>query len=174
MARGAVATRRRESADGLARVFDELRPELLAALACFLGSREDALDVAQETFLKCWRTRADLAEVRDLRSWIFRVGLNAARDLQRSAWRRRARPLELAPPGVPRDGSPADALERQEAVERVRDALVALRAEEREVFLLRQNSDLTYEEIAVRTRSPVGTVKTRMRSALFKLRKELS
>ena len=48
-----------------------------------------------------------------------------------------------------------------------------LRPEEKAVFLLRQNGDLTYEEIAELRRSPVGTVKTQMRSALQKLRRVL-
>jgi RNA polymerase sigma-70 factor (ECF subfamily) len=48
-----------------------------------------------------------------------------------------------------------------------------LRPEEQAVFLLRQNGDLTYEEIAELRRSPVGTVKTQMRAALQKLRRVL-
>ena len=52
-------------------------------------------------------------------------------------------------------------------------ALAELRPEEKEVFLLRQNANLTYEEIALICRSPVGTVKTQMRSALQKLRDQL-
>ena len=48
-----------------------------------------------------------------------------------------------------------------------------LRAEEREVFLLRQNGDMTYDEIAESLELPTGTVKTRMRLALNKLREVL-
>ena len=48
-----------------------------------------------------------------------------------------------------------------------------LRAEERAVFLLRQNTSLTYEEIAARRCIPVGTAKTQMRTALYKLRATL-
>jgi RNA polymerase sigma-70 factor (ECF subfamily) len=55
----------------------------------------------------------------------------------------------------------------------LRDALVHLRPEEKEVFLLRQNGDLTYEQIAELSDRPIGTVKTQMRSALQKLRKVL-
>ncbi len=69
--------------------------------------------------------------------------------------------------------TPADALENKETLERLRQALHGLRPEEKEVFLLRQNGDLTYEEIAVMRRTPVGTVKTQMRSALQKLRRVL-
>ena len=61
-------------------------------------------------------------------------------------------------------------MENKEILERLRLALHQLRPEEKEVFLLRQNGDLTYEEIAKMRRTPVGTVKTQMRSALQKLR----
>src|SRR5262249_33468180 len=81
------------SGDLLVRAFTELRDELVSTLWFVLGNRDDAQDVAQEAFLKCWRTRDGLAAVQDLRAWIFRVGLNAAKDLQRSAWRRRVKPL---------------------------------------------------------------------------------
>jgi RNA polymerase sigma-70 factor (ECF subfamily) len=65
------------------------------------------------------------------------------------------------------------ALEQKETMERLREAIVHLRQEEKEVFLLRQNGDLTYEQIAEIRKAPVGTVKTQMRSALQKLRKVL-
>ena len=55
-------------------------------------------------------------------------------------------------------------------LERLRAAVQQLRPEEREVFLLRQHTDRTYEEIARLRCAPVGTVKTQMRAALQKLR----
>ena len=162
------------SADELVRAFNEVRAELVSTLFFLLGSHDDALDAAQDAFLKCWRTRQTLAEVRNLRAWIFRVGLNTAKDLQRSAWRRRAKPLtSMTPTGETTEASPADHMEDKESLERLRIALAELRPEEQAVFLLRQNGDLTYEEIAELRRSPVGTVKTQMRAALQKLRRVL-
>src|SRR5438105_5132882 len=152
--------------------FNEVRAELVSTLFFMLGNQEDAQDAAQDAFLKCWRARQSLSEVRNFRAWIFRVGLNAAKDLQRSAWRRRARPLAGAPePSV--ESSPIDQLADKESLERLRIALLELRPEEKAVFLLRQNGALTYEEIAELRRSPVGTVQTQMRSALQKLRRVL-
>src|SRR5579872_4435742 len=81
------------SGEEFVRAFNEVRAELVSTLYFLLGNHEDAQDAAQDAFLKCWRTRASLTDVRNMRAWIFRVGLNAAKDLQRSAWRRRARPL---------------------------------------------------------------------------------
>ena len=161
--------------DDFVRAFNLMRTELVSTLFFVLGNHDDAQDVAQEVFLKCWRTRTTLTDVKNLRAWIFRVSLNAAKDLQRNAWRRRAKPMGDAPPPEVEGkvATPSDLLECKETLERVRKALLELRPEEKEVFLLRQNGDLTYEEIAAIRRTPVGTVKTQMRSALQKLRRVL-
>jgi len=163
-----------ETRELLLRTFSDLRDELVSTLWFVLGNREDAQDVAQEVFLRCWRTQDGLSEVQNLRAWIFRVGLNAAKDVQRSAWRRRVKPLLGAETMTMVDsGAPSKALEDQETLEQLRQALLHLRPEEKEVFLLRQNGELTYEQIAELHNRPVGTVKTQMRSALQKLRKVL-
>jgi len=159
----------------LVRAFNELRDELVSTLMFLLANRDDAQDAAQDAFLKCWRNLKSLPDVQNLRAWIFRVGLNTAKDMQRSAWHRRAKPLlgeEIML--AARDHSPGDRLEDQESLERLRAAIHDLRAEEKEVFLLRQNGGMTYEQIAEARNAPVGTVKTQMRSALQKLRKMLN
>jgi len=162
-------------ADVLLRTFNDLRDELVSTLCFVLGNADDAQDIAQEVFLRCWRTQDGLPEVHNLRAWIFRVGLNAAKDLQRSAWRRRVKPLpgaDLMP--MTETPSPTGGLEDRESLDQLRNALLHLRPEEQEVFLLRQNGELTYEQIAEMSNRPVGTVKTQMRSALAKLRKVLA
>ena len=159
----------------LLRAFNDLRDELVSTLWFLLGNQEDAQDVAQEAFLRCWRAQEGLTEVQNLRAWIFRVGLNAAKDLQRSAWRRRVKPLlgaDVMPTGEV--STATQMLEEQESLQQLRNALMHLRPEEKEVFLLRQNGELTYEQIAELHSRPVGTVKTQMRSALQKLRKVLN
>ena len=165
---------RRGEGESLTRTFAECRPALLQMLTAQLGCADDAQDVLQEAFLKCWRFRHRIRKVHNLRAWIFRVGMNAARDCQRNAWRRKAKPLptQITLPDISAI-PPAQQLLKQEDLDRVRQALGQLRADERDVFLLRQNSDLTYDEIAVRRDAPVGTVKTQMRAALQKLRSVL-
>ncbi len=160
--------------DALVAMFHRIRDELLSTLAYLLGNPEDAQDAAQEAFLKCWRARHRLEEVRDLKAWIFRVALNTARDYQRSAWHRKVRPLPEDEGMLPRcDEWHGQQLEQQETLERLRRAIAGLRPEEKEVFLLRQNGELTYEQIAEIRQVPVGTVKTQMRAALIKLRQLL-
>ncbi len=176
-----VAVRASPEADGqaapaasLVRAFNDLRDELVSTLLYVLGNREDAKDAAQDSFVKCWKARDKLHQVVNLRAWIFRVAFNTAKDMQRSAWNRRAKPLRGEQyTMVGKETAPAAALEKKETVEHLRRAILALRVEEREVFLLRQNGDLTYEQIAEMRGCPVGTVKTQMRAALEKLRKVL-
>jgi RNA polymerase sigma-70 factor (ECF subfamily) len=162
-------------ADALIGAFNALRDELISTLLFVLGNREDAHDAAQEAFLKCWGARDQLHQVQNLRAWIFRVGFNTAKDMQRSAWNRRARPLkgeQFMTAG--NELAPGQTAERREDLERLRQAILGLREEEKEVFLLRQNGDMTYEQIADLRRCPVGTVKTQMRAALEKLRRVLA
>ncbi len=160
--------------DDLVRTFHALRDELLSTLLFVLGNKEDAKDAAQDAFLKCWNARGQLQEILNLRAWIFRVAFNTAKDMQRSAWKRRVKPLRAEQfTMVAKDAGPGLALQNKEAVENVRRAILNLRQEEKEVFLLRQNGALTYEQIAELRGCPVGTVKTQMRTALEKLRRVL-
>jgi len=155
--------------------FNTLRDELVSTLVYVLGNRDDAVDAAQEAFLKCWRTRETMVEVQNLRAWIFRVGLNTAKDMQRSAWNRKVKPLVVEDTMIAsREPAPGIEFEDREMVDRLKAAIVSLRQDEQEVFLLRQNGELTYEQIAEIRNTPIGTIKTQMRTALIKLRKVLN
>jgi RNA polymerase sigma-70 factor (ECF subfamily) len=163
-------------AQALVGVFAEMAPELTGRLLLILRNREDARDAAQTAFLKCWRGRDRLGAVRDLRGWLFRIALNAAFDLRVRGSRHRAVPLEALADTVPeRSGAtPEGEALRRERLDLLRAALRELRPAEREVFLLRQESGLTYEEIAAARHRPVGTIKTQMRAALRKLRERFA
>jgi RNA polymerase sigma-70 factor, ECF subfamily len=152
--------------------FNAVRDELVSTLTALLGNGDDAQDAAQDAFIKCWRARDTIANVRNLRAWIFQVGKNAAKDLRRTGWNRRAKPL-MGEEGslTARETVPAQALEEREEIEQVRRAILDLRVEEKEVFLLRQHGGLPYAQIAAIRNSPVCTVRTQMRTALQKLRR---
>jgi RNA polymerase sigma-70 factor (ECF subfamily) len=101
------------------------------------------------------------------------VGVNAAKDLQRKARRHRVRPLTLVADAVS-DGPPPDEIASDhEDRRRLQAALFNLRPEQQEVYLLRMNGCLTYEEIAELRRTPAGTIKTQMRAAVAHLRQAL-
>ena len=159
----------------LENAFAQHQSELLGTLFYLVGNIEDARDALQETFVKCWRHKEKVAEIQNLKAWIFRIALNTGRDLRQTAWRRRRQSLPEDEGLVEStQADPQTVVEHNERLERVRDALRFLRSEEQEVFLLRQNGQLKYEEIAEAVGIPLGTVKTRMRLAITKLRENLA
>lgn len=155
--------------------FDDYRGELLGTLYYLLGNREDAQDALQEAFVKCWKHREQVQGVQNLRAWIFRIALNTGRDMRQTAWRRKRKGLthdEVSM--ISRERGPQAEAENQEVLGRLQAAIRNLRSEEQEVFLLRQNGQLKYDEIAAAVGVPLGTVKTRMRLALSKLRQAMA
>ena len=152
-------------------VFTRFEPELLGTLQHLLGNPDDARDALQDGFVRCWKKRDALDEIANLRAWVFRVAYNVGLDLLKSGWRRRRKAVaveELEP--TARDGEPEERAIERERRAALRDAICRLEGTEKDVFLLRQNGALTYEQIAQATGLPLGTVKTAMRRALAKLR----
>jgi len=158
----------------LENAFAQHRSELLGTLYYLVGNLEDANDALQEAFIKCWKHREQEPEVRNLKAWIFRIALNTGRDIRKTAWRRKRQslPEDESLLESKQDGPDAKA-EHREQLDQVREAITRLRQEEQEVFLLRQNGQMKYEEIAEAVGIPLGTVKTRMRRALSELRQAL-
>ncbi|NBR05387.1 MAG: RNA polymerase sigma factor [Planctomycetes bacterium] len=155
--------------------FNEIRDELTSSLWFILGNKDDAHDIAQDAFLRCWKKQDALPDVLNLKAWIFKVAINAAKDLRKSAWKRKTRTMPEEDVMMYKTAvSPLESLQENEMVEQLRAALMSLRPEEKEVFLLRQNADMTYEQIAESANRPIGTIKTQMRSALQKLKVALS
>ncbi len=155
--------------------FARYQDELLGTLYYLVGNREDAQDAFQEAFVRCWRHRETVPRVTNLKAWIFRIALNLGRDIRGAAWRRRRKPLpeDEAVLAASAADQPQVEYSRREKLAVLRRELLELRAEEQEVFLLRQNGQMTYEEIARTLDVPEGTVKTRMRLALKKLQEAI-
>ena len=159
----------------LEEAFARHQAELLGTLFYLVGNLEDARDAMQEAFVKCWRHQEQVDQIDNLKAWIFRIALNTGRDIRETAWRRKRQALpEDDGCVVSHAAGPAEIVEHDERLARLREALIQLRPEEQEVFLLRQNGELTYEEIAETIGVPTGTVKTRMRLALSRLREVLA
>ncbi len=163
------------NSERLLATFNQIRDELTSTLWFILGNKDDAQDIAQDAFLRCWKKQDDLPDVLNLKAWIFKVAINAAKDLRKSAWKRKTRTMPEEDVLMYKSTvSPLESLQENEMVAQLRTALMDLRPEEKEVFLLRQNAEMTYEQIAETANRPVGTIKTQMRSALQKLKVALS
>ncbi len=144
-----------------------------------LYDRQLAEDVTQEVFLRLWRRPQSFDPSRGrLLSWLMSVTRNRAID-ERRKLSRRARSEDPADDPLP-DRSDADgrddpqlALALTELRWKVREAMRSLPPAQRQVIELGYFSGLTQVEIADRTGLPLGTVKTRVRLAMNKLRAEL-
>lgn len=155
----------------LASLYDRYRLILFGLILRILHSRPEAEDVLQDVFIQVWRRARDFDESRG-RAFTWLVTLARSRTIDRlrslnSRQRTANEAVEAAP------GSVSDAAEdafKSEQREVVRNALRELPAEQREALVLAYFEGLTQTEIASRTGSPLGTVKTRMRSGMTKLR----
>ena len=158
----------------LARLYDQYRVILFGLLVRILNSREEAEDVLQEVFLQVWRRAGDYDEQRG-KPFTWLVTLTRSRAIDRlRALGSRQRLATSAAQEQPEEAS--DALKetyRSEQKEIVRRALADLPEEQRRTLLLAYFEGLTQSEIAAKINAPLGTVKTRMRSALTKLRETL-
>ncbi len=139
-----------------------------------IGTAPDlAEDLAQEALLKVWRKARlfDPAKA-SAATWIFTI----ARNLRIDAARRAAKPaLDVEDPAFAREEDPrADVLmERAHRDEKIRAAFQSLPPAQYEVVRLHFVEDAPHSEIAERLNLPLGTVKSRLRLAFEKIRKEL-
>ena len=139
-----------------------------------------AEDVTQEVFLRLWRQPASFDPGRGrFISWISSVARNRALDELRKVTRRRGAEDQteeavLDLPGEARGEDPQAELELSEERARVRAAMAELPPAQRQVIELAYFSGLTQMEIAERTGDPLGTIKTRIRLGMRKLREALT
>jgi len=135
------------------------------------GSRETAEDVVQESFLSAWKGAATYrADRGTARTWLLGITHNRAVDSLRARMARAPvtpldDDLQLAA-----DDDIWRAVEQKLDREAIRDALEGLPPEQRESIQLAYFAGLSYPEIAQRLSVPLGTVKSRMRLGIEKLR----
>ena len=136
-----------------------------------LGDATAAEDLTQAVFLKIW-TAPDAFHGGSFVAWVARVARNSALVMLRA---RAARPeTELPSTDLPLDGAVDDEVAARLDASRVRDALATLPAEQRTLIEMGFFEGVTHEELARRTGTPLGTVKTRIRNGLLALRKALA
>ncbi len=163
--------------DAYRTLIERYHDDLIRFLTRLVGDRVAADDIFQETFLQVHQSAHTFDTSRRFRPWLFTVAANKGRDWLRK--RNRQRAVDLSAPiggpdgttsfvdllevDVPRPGEAMDAGERdaqvQQALQRLQPAL-------REVLLLAYFQRLSYQQIADDLGIPLGTVKSRMHSAV--------
>lgn len=155
-----------------AELYDACADRVHQYLAMRLGSRADADDVLQETFVCLARTRSRLAKVENLEAYVFATARNEAiRWVERQA-RHGRHTAALFRESMFREAPRADH-QAIETVEWIVTSLARLSEDLREIIELKIYGNLTFREISELTGLPQGTVATRYRSALEKMRLQL-
>jgi RNA polymerase sigma-70 factor (ECF subfamily) len=157
----------------LVRLYDAYRVILFGLLVRILNSREDAEDTLQEVFVQVWRRAKDFDEKRGRPfTWLVTLARSRAIDRLRSLSARQRLAI-----GAAREQEQtknfSDALKdavRAEQHAVVQRALAELPEEQRHTLVLAYFDGLTQSEIASKLNAPLGTIKTRMRSGMIKLR----
>jgi len=145
------------------------------------GNPEDAMDLAQETFLNAWRGLKFFKGDSAFSTWVYRLASNACIDHLRRKKRRQdiSAPMPAddeddSQPDIPDERfQPEQELERQELRRAVAQGLEQLSEEHRQVLVMREINGLSYQEIADVLDLEAGTVKSRIARARNSLRKIL-
>lgn len=144
-----------------------------------LGREEDARDAVQETFLAAFRNLRGFRGEAKVSSWLHRIAVNQCITRQRRA---RVRAESALDDEAERDEvsftaaaleSPARSAEARERTEAVRRAVSALPVELRQVIVMKEFEEMTFQEIAQALDLPLSTVKSRLYTALKQLRMRL-
>ena len=160
----------------LGQLYDRYRLILFGLLMRILNNREEAEDVLQEVFLQVWRRAKDFDENRGRPfTWLVTLARSRGIDRLRSlASRERVAMMAGADEASDEVSDAATDAIRSEQRGVVNSALSQLPEEQKRPLMLAYFDGLTQSEIATQLGAPLGTVKTRMRSGMMKLRELLS
>ncbi|MET0735069.1 MAG: ECF RNA polymerase sigma factor SigK [Microbacterium sp.] len=158
-----------------ARLYDLLSPRVFGLILRVLVDRSQSEEVLQEVFLEIWQSAERFTPNRGQgRSWVFTIAHRRAVDRVRSSQassdrdiRAGFRDLDVAHDGV------AEQVELKIEGKRVAMALSALPEAQREALTLAYYGGYSQSEIAALVGAPLGTIKTRMRDGLSRLRAEM-
>ncbi len=167
------------SSEALGRLYDRHSAVVYGLARRIVARLEDAEEVVQDVFSQVWREAARYERGRaTVAGWLVMLTRTRAIDRVRA---RKARPdlqagvaPESAPPAVSTERNPEQATIASEDARQVARALTRLTPDQRALVDLAYYKGLTHSEIAEETGVPLGTVKTRLRSAMATLREALS
>lgn len=158
----------------LAALYDRHAPLMLGLARRIVGGKAEAEDIVHDVFVEAWRRAADYDHARGtVKAWLLLRTRSRAIDFRKSAGVSRTVPTgdnawlaTLIDPRAEQSEAPDRA--------RLRNVLVALTTDQREVLLLGYFEGLSSSEIANKVGIPIGTVKSRMAAALNALREALA
>ena len=165
--------------DAYGKIVNRYRGRLYNFVFRFVGERETAEDIVQETFLRAFRKRKEYRAIANFSTWLFTIAGNLAKSELRR--RKRWRLFSLHKDDENNTGMdlpdesfrPDTVTESSIADVQIQQAILSLSENYRQVVLLRDVEGLSYQEISEISKCPVGTVKSRVNRARLKLQQKL-
>lgn len=150
-------------------LYNRYKGPVYAFCAKMLTDRVQAQDVMQETFIRVYENRQRLLKTSSFKSWLFTIARNQCLNTIKKNSRQISMTTESEEAQYVSSRTPFNRLLKAEQIEIVNRFLQELSPEYREVLVLREYQNLSYEEIAAVTRNTISSVKSR----LFKARRKL-
>src|SRR5688572_20225993 len=158
-------------------IVEQYRRKVFNVAYKFVGRHEEAEDLTQDIFLKVFKSLGTFDRRANFQTWLISVSRNLCIDHYRSVRQerltidRRVDPNELTP--ASNEPGPIAAIEQQDRVALLREALAALPEPLRVAVLMRDLQELSYQEIAGRLGLPEGTVKSRINRGRTELARQI-
>lgn len=164
--------------DAFREIVERYKNALYAFLRRFLNRQDLVEDAFQETFLQLYASKDSFDLERPLRPWLFTIAANKARDALRKQQRQATTsigtmsdPEEVSIDDVLNtlssyDVTPLDELNRDETASRVRETIASMPDNLREILILAYFDQFSYKQMAQMLGIPIGTVKSRLHTAI--------
>ncbi len=164
----------KNDAAAFGKLIQAYRIQLYSYLNRLCGDRMTAEDLLQETLIKVWKGFKSYNEQNKFSSWLFSIAHNVAVDsIRKESVKPTVRSFDDVQTFAS-DNNPHNAFVEKETNELVMEAVGTLSEKQKQVFLLRQHSGMTFKEISKVTNQPLNTVLGHMHYAVTRIRKKLS
>jgi len=175
---------RDDDASAFAELVERFQHRLVGVMHHLVGNADEAEDLAQEVFLRIYRTRKKYTPKAKFSTWLFTIANNLALNALRDRQRRPVLPLEVRDSGPlgprptealapTRDEPPTHNLQQQELADVIRQALDGLNERQRMAIVLNKFEDMNYADIAEVMGLSTKAVKSLLSRARCKLRETL-
>ena len=170
--------------DAFREIVNRYKNGLYAFLRRFLNRQDLVEDIFQETFLQLFTSRESFDTSRPLRPWLFTIAANKAKDALRKWQRTAAIPIgtiadsedlsfeDVLNTITSNETMPYEQLEKDETALRIKQIIANIPENLREILLLAYFHRISYKQMAEQLRIPIGTVKSRLHTAVGRFAKE--
>lgn len=181
LVRRLVGRARKGDRDAYKQLVERYQKRVFGILFGMLRSREDAMELTQDVFIKVYNRIKDFEEKSSFYTWVYRIAFNLAIDFRRREWKKIHTEYDDA---VEQQGvddavlnrelaNPEQSLQSRELGAQIQRALETLPDEQKQVLLLREVEGLSYQEMADSMGCSIGTIMSRLFYARKKMQTQL-